>query len=134
MPTVRLTKSSIDALKPTDKEIVYWDQGLPGFGVKVTPKGRKVFIVLYRTTDGSKKLRKYTVGRYGPITLASARIAAQKTFAARLDGRDPAGERRAARKRVVVDTVDQVVEEYLARHVSRPAQERKLSGSLEKKP
>src|SRR5436190_10147763 len=132
MPTVRLTKSSIDALTPTDKDIVYWDQGLPGFGVKVTPTGRKVFIVLYRTTDGSKKLRKYTIGRYGPITLASARIAAQKTFAARLDGRDPAGERRAARKRVVVDTVDQVVEEYLARHVSQTRSRKETERILRK--
>src|SRR4051794_3112212 len=98
MPTIKLTKSSIDALERTGKDIVYWDESLPGFGVKVTPKARKVFIVLYRTPDASRQLRKYTIGRYGPITLNSARVAAQKILAARLDGRDPAGERRAARK------------------------------------
>src|SRR5262245_1597987 len=119
MPTVKLTKSSIDDLTPNSKDTVYWDASLPGFGVKVTPKGRKVFILLYRTTDASRQLRKYTIGRYGPITLISARIAAQKILAARLDGRDPAGERRAARKRVVVDSVDEVVGEYLTRHIAQ---------------
>jgi hypothetical protein len=49
MPRVRLTKSTIDALRMSKSDIVYWDASYPGFGVKVTPKGRKVFIVLYRT-------------------------------------------------------------------------------------
>jgi len=33
--------------------------------VKVTPKGRKVFIVLCRTGGGGSKLRKYTIGPTG---------------------------------------------------------------------
>lgn len=48
MPRVKLTKRSIDALPRPMKDVVYWDSGCPGFGLKVTPKGRKVFIVLYR--------------------------------------------------------------------------------------
>ena len=46
MARVKLTKSAIDALSTPARDIVYWDSGCPGFGVKVTPKGRKVFIVL----------------------------------------------------------------------------------------
>jgi hypothetical protein len=45
VPTVKITKSAIDALSVPAKDTVYWDAGLPGFGVKVTPKGKKVFIV-----------------------------------------------------------------------------------------
>ena len=48
MPRLKLTKSAIDALQIPGKDTVYWDSAAPGFGVKVTPKGRKVFIVLYR--------------------------------------------------------------------------------------
>ena len=33
----------IDNLSVLEKDTVYWDAGLPGFGVKVTPKGRKSF-------------------------------------------------------------------------------------------
>ena len=65
MPRIKLTKSSIDALPAPSADLVYWDAGLPGFGVKVTPKGRKVFVVLYRTGGAGSKLRKYTIGPYG---------------------------------------------------------------------
>ena len=47
------------ALPTPEADTVYWDRALPGFGVKVTPKGRKVFIVLYRTGGTGSKLRKY---------------------------------------------------------------------------
>ena len=87
----------IDSLVPGPKDAVYWDAALSGFGLKVTPKGRKVFIVMYRTRNGTARLRKYTIGPYGPTTLASARVAAQKILAARAEGRDPAAERREAR-------------------------------------
>ena len=86
MPRIRLTKSAIDALPTSASDDVYWDAGLPGFGVKVTPKGRKVFIVLYRTGGAGSKLRKYTIGPYGRVTLHQARVAAQKVFAAKLEG------------------------------------------------
>ena len=87
MPSILLTKSAIDALPILQTDNIYWDSGLPGFGVKVTPKGRKVFIALYRTGGAGSRVRKYTIGPYGRITLAMARGQAQKIFAARLDGR-----------------------------------------------
>jgi hypothetical protein len=69
MPRIRLTKSAIDALPTPASDVVYWDVSCPGFGVKVTPKGRKVFIVLYRTGGAGSKLRKYTIGPYGRVIL-----------------------------------------------------------------
>ena len=38
---------------------------MPGFGVKVTPRGRKVFLVMYRVAGAGSRLRKYTIGAYG---------------------------------------------------------------------
>jgi len=90
MPTIHLTKSIIDQLSPGPKDIVYWDHTLSGFGLKITPKGRKVFIILYRTCDG---------------------------LAARLDGKDPAAEKRQQRRKIVRDSVEDVAAEYLQRHV-----------------
>src|SRR6185503_9154759 len=86
MPKLHLTKSAIDELTPRSSELVYWDDSVAGFGVKVTPQGRKVFIVLYRTKDGLSRLRKYTIGTYGQITLAIARVVAQKVLADRNEG------------------------------------------------
>src|SRR6266699_5967401 len=103
MPRVKLTKTVIDALPIPSKDIVHWDTGCPGFGVKVTPKGRKIFIVLYRTAGAGSRLRKYTIGPYGRVTLHQARVAAQKVHTARLEGRDPATEKRDATRRMVAD-------------------------------
>src|ERR1700716_261066 len=105
MPRIKMTKSSIDALPIGKSDLVYWDIGRPGFGVKVTPKGRKVFIVLYRVGGARSKLRKYTIGPCGRVTLHQARVTAQKVFAAKLEGRDPAGEKREAKRRIVTDQV-----------------------------
>jgi integrase len=119
MPRIRLTKSAIDALPTPKSDVVYWDAGCPGFGVKVTPKGRKVFIVLYRTAGAGSKLRKYTIGPYGRVTLHQARVAAQKVFAAKLDGRDPAAEKREAKRRVVADRVEDLLEMFIAQRLSQ---------------
>jgi integrase len=119
MPRIRLTKSAIDALPTPKSDEVYWDAGCPGFGVKVTPKGRKVFIVLYRTGGAGSKLRKYTIGPYGRVTLHQARVAAQKVFAAKLDGRDPAAEKREAKRRVVADRVEHLLEMFIAQRLSQ---------------
>src|SRR6202049_465348 len=116
MPRIRLTKSSIDALPTLSSDQVYWDAGFPGFGVKVTPKGRKVFVVLYRTGGAGSKLRKYTSGPYGRVTLHQARVAAQKAFAAKLEGRDLAAEKREARRRVVADKVEDLLETFITQH------------------
>jgi hypothetical protein len=74
MPRLKLTKSAIDVLPTPAKDIVYWDSGCLGFGVKITPKGRKVFIVLYRAGGARSRLRKYTIGPYGRVTLHQARV------------------------------------------------------------
>jgi integrase len=119
MPRIRLTKSTIDALPIAQSDVVYWDRGCPGFGVKVTPKGRKVFIVLYRTGGAGSKLRKYTIGPYGRVTLHQARVAAQRVFAAKLAGRDPAAEKREARRRVVADRVEDLLESFIAQRLAQ---------------
>jgi integrase len=119
MPRIKLTKSVIDTLPTSSSDVVYWDVAYPGFGVKITPKGRKVFIVLYRTGGAGSHLRKYTIGPYGRVTLHQARVAAQKVFAARLEGRDPAAEKREAKRRVVADRVDDLLENFIAQRLSK---------------
>ena len=119
MPRIKLTKSVIDALPTTKSDVVYWDAASPGFGMKVTPKGRKVFIVLYRTAGAGSKLRKYTIGPYGRVTLHQARVAAQKVFAAKLEGRDPAAEKREAKRRVVADLVEDLLETFITQRLSQ---------------
>jgi hypothetical protein len=44
----KLSKSVIDRMVSKDRDTIHWDRDLKGFGVKVTPAGRKVFIVQHR--------------------------------------------------------------------------------------
>ena len=128
MPRVKLTKRALDALPTPAKDIVYWDSGCPGFGVKVTPKGRKVFIVLYRFAGA--RLRKYTIGPYGRVTLHQARVAALKIFAARTEGRDLGAEKQQARRRLVADRVDELIELFINEHVANTRSAREISRLL----
>ena len=128
MPRIKLTKSAIDTLPVPNVDVVYWDVGLPGFGVKITPKGRKVFIVMYRATGG--RLRKYTIGPYGRVTLHQAKLAAQKIFTAKMEGRDPAAEKREAHRKVVADRVDDLLEAFIAQHVAQNRSAREVSRML----
>ena len=130
IPRSRLTKSAIDDLRVLSEDTVYWDAGLPGFSVKVTPKGRKVFIVMYRLAGAGSRLRKYTIGPYGRITLPMARAQAQRIFAARLDGRDPAEEKKQSRRRLVVDRIDDLIERFIQEHVSRVGTSKRLTSLL----
>ncbi len=125
-----MTKSAIDGLAVAEKDTVYWDKGLPGFGVKVTPRGRKVFIVMYRLGGAGSRLRKYTIGPYGRVTLPMARAQAQKIFAAKFDGRDPAEEKKQARRRLVVDQVEDLVETFIRERLSNVRTARRLSNRL----
>src|SRR2546428_14015200 len=102
MPRIRLTKSAIDALPTSKSDVVYWDAGCPGFGIKVTPIGRKVFIVLYRTGGAGSRLGKDPIGPYGRGTLHQARGAGQTGVPAKLGGGGRASE-KGRRRRSVVD-------------------------------
>lgn len=91
---MKLGKNEIDALAcPADRQDrIVFDDALPGFGVRVTAAGLKVFLFQYRRGTAVRRLR---LGRYGDITPAQARKLAE---AARLEvsaGRDPAAERKA---------------------------------------
>lgn len=130
IPRIRLTKSAIDDLPVLAKETLYWDAGLPGFGVKVTPKGRKVFLVMYRLAGAGSRLRKYTIGPYGRVTLPTARTQAQKIFAARLEGRDPAEEKKQSRRRLIVDRIDDLVETFIQERVSQTRTARRITNLL----
>ena len=53
MPTVKLTKRSVDGLLPPAKgQAVLWDTEVRGFGARILPSGTKTFILQYRNPEG----------------------------------------------------------------------------------
>ncbi len=89
---------------------VLWDTEIRGFGLRLTPEGRKVFIVSYRA--GGRK-RQMTLGAYGVLTLSQARDMARKHLAQVIEGRDPLAERRLSKE---AETVRQLADRYLTDH------------------
>ncbi len=85
---------------------------------------------MYRLGGAGSRLRKYTIGPYGRITLPMARAQAQKIFAARLDGRDPAEEKKQYRRRLIVDGIGDLVDAFIQDHVSQLGTSRRIANLL----
>ena len=64
-----ISNRTVEALK-VDKDTVFWDRELSGFGVRVYPSGGKVYIVQVRGPSGAKRV---TVGRHGVLNAGQAR-------------------------------------------------------------
>lgn len=83
MQNTPLTDPLLRRLKPPAgaQPTYHWDAVLKGFGVRVSPKGTRTFVVLL----GSGKRR--TVGRYPELSLADARAAARRLIGEKMLGR-----------------------------------------------
>lgn len=93
---MRLTASTVKSAEPREREYTAWDDDLKGFGLRVYPDGRRVFVVKYRIGKGrNAPQRKLTLGPPGsPYTAAEARDRARDMLAAARDGSDPGQELR----------------------------------------
>src|SRR5215212_2554642 len=119
MNQCKLTKSTIDSLPSSTKDTIWWDTDLKGFGLKVTPTGRKVFLVQYRPAGDRRNPRKYTIGEYGQVTPYQARVEAQRVLAERAAGRDPQADKQATKRRIRSEQVEELAAEFLARHAAQ---------------
>jgi len=96
MAKIKLTKSAVDAAQPQAQAVELRDTLVPGFLCKITPAGRKVFMLQYRTNAGER--RKPALGQYGELTVEQARSLAQEWLAQVRRGGDPAADKAQARK------------------------------------
>ena len=107
-----LSNRLVDRLSAEEKDIIYWDWDLRGFGVRVYPSGAKIYIVQCRGPDGSKRA---TVGRHGVISAERARRRATEIIARIKAGENPRpGPKRQAQ---AGPTVAGLAERYLREHV-----------------
>ena len=104
-----ISKRTVDGLSVEGRETVFWDRDLPGFGVRVYPSGRKIYVVQSRGPAGIKRL---SLGRHGELTPDRARKQAASAIARIKKGEDP-----AAKPPEDAFTVADLAERYMEGHV-----------------
>ncbi len=119
MPRMKLTKHVIDGLLAGDTDAFYWDTDITGLALKVTPKGKKTFLVQYRPGGRKSPTRKVFIGPYSTVTLHKARKEAKRILGLRAEGRDPALEMQQARQRLQSDRFSDVANDFLEKHASQ---------------
>ena len=123
----KLTKRTVDAAKPGARDTFLWDTELKGFGLKITPAGKKVNMLHYRMGGRGAPTTRYPIGEHGVWTPDAARDRADKLLKLVDVGTDPAALDRETReadfRKQQEDaqrkerTFGAVVEDYLARRV-----------------
>lgn len=92
----KLTKRLIDAVDPENRDVIIRDSELKGFICKITPKGKKVYMLYYRTKD--RRERKPAIGTHGNITCDQAREIALNWMSEVAKGNDPSLDKSLAKK------------------------------------
>jgi len=107
----KLTKRSVDALRPRDKDYFIWDSEIIGFGIRVMRSGAKTYQAQYRKGG---RTRRVSLGRHGNITAEQARLKAREIMGLVAKGENPA-EKISQHRRG--STVAALCERFFTAHV-----------------
>ena len=121
----------MDRLSVKDKDTIFWDRDLAGFGVRVYPSGTKVYMV---HTRAKGKSRRVTIGRHGLWTAEDARSEAGRLIAEIKGGGAPVRP-GADVASVNGPTIAELAEDYMTGHVAvhcKPNTARMVRLALEK--
>ncbi len=130
MAKIKLTKSAVDAAQPQAQPIELRDTLVPGFLCKITPAGRKVFMLQYRTNAGER--RKPALGLYGELTVEQARSLAQNWLAEVRRGGDPGAAKTEARKAPTVKELCAKFMEDYSKHRNKPSTQKGYQGNIDR--
>ena len=122
MAKIKLTKTAVESAQPQAKDIELRDTVVPGFLCKITPKGRRVFMLQYRTNSGQP--RKPSLGLFGELTVEQARVMAQDWLAEVRRGGDPGAAKSAARKAPTMKEFCHTFMEDYSRQRNKPSSQR----------
>lgn len=112
----KLTTAQVEALPLDGSERTVFDSSVPGFGVRVTPAGKKLWIA--RARSGDRRI-KINLGSFPEKSLAKARAEAHAVLRDIRDGKDPRAEKAARRAALEAGqlTVSDLADRWLAEYV-----------------
>jgi integrase len=122
-----LTKQTVEGIKPEPgRDVFLWDGGdgaVKGFGVRVSPSGKRSYIYQYRVKGAQ---RRKVLGVHGALTVQKARDMARDLYELVRKGRDPVAEQEAEREQERIKaeakndqrTVTNVLDQFIARYAT----------------
>lgn len=115
MATATLTDFGVRNLEPDrDRQYEVWDRKVSGLGIRVSPKGAKSWVLIYRIGARSRRL---TLGRYPALSLAAARDQAYEALRQIARGQDPAFAKQ--QERLDPSEFDKIVETFIETYAKR---------------
>ena len=117
MTVQRLSAQAVESVPaPASGRTEVWDTLVRGLGLRVTERGAKSWVIMYRV-DGRQ--RRHTLGTYPDLKLKDAREEAREALRKVAKGGDPAEEKIAARRAPAADrpeSVEEAAEEFIERY------------------
>lgn len=114
----RLTDLAIKrAAAPATGQSELWDSAIPGFGVRISSKGARSFVLLYRYQGHP---RRWTLGRYPALSLADARQMASDALTKLEAGKDPQAVEGEQGVTLFADALERFFTAYCDQH-NRPS-------------
>lgn len=130
MPTVRISKRSVDDCQPGERVIFLWDDQVRGFGLRVTPAGARSYVFQYRLGGRESPAKRYTIGAHGKWTPDLARDEAKRLARLVSQGIDPGHQRSTARREAVelgfAGYVERFADGYLKDRWARPDEAKRM--------
>ena len=106
---LRIAKRAVEALPVRDRDAVFWDRDLPGFGIRVYPSGRKFYLAQSRGPGG---IRRASLGEHGDLTAEQARRRARAAIGRIKRGEDPVPGREPEAAPTVADLAERFMEAH----------------------
>jgi integrase len=119
----KINKSVVNKVVAGTKDTFIWDTKVTGFGLKVTPAGKRVYILQYRL--GRRKAPwRYTIGNHGDLTPDEARIEAERLRGLIAKRINPALDKTAHRQAMTIAELGDI---FLEEHVKTRRKQRTIA-------
>lgn len=99
---------------PGEGQVDYWDDALPGFGMRVSSGGARTWVLMYRYNGVKRRMK---IGDAKTKGLADARDDAREALRKAEKGLDPATEKKQLTARA--DTVKELADLYIEQHAKK---------------
>lgn len=123
--TKRLTDAGVARFTiPASGQEEHWDAAISGFGIRITSKGRRAWVLMKRLRIDGKPLVRFTLGEYPAMPLAEARKEAGRYIDIIQAGGDPRevkekqiAETEARRRNTFEGVAQDFIEKYAKRKI-----------------